>query len=136
MEELGLTLILPDSWKDKYVVEYNGSDSCTVYEKSNYEASEEEINGQVTHAGMLFFIQKWQDYPMTAQEAWDEANDISPAEFLLATSDGTYILRYASDVQWLDGYEEEYTALEQTCRDIQVVVDNAFALAQGSSGGR
>lgn len=128
MEELGLTLILPDSWRDKYVVEYYEDNTCTVYVKSIYEdeAGNVESDGKVHHAGMLFFVQKWRDYPMTPEQAEEEANQISSADFLLATSDATYVLRYASDVQWTDGHQEEYETMEMECRSIRVVVNGVL----------
>lgn len=125
MEELGLTLILPDSWRAKYVVEYYEDNTCTVYVKSIYEdeAGNVEIDGKIYHAGMLFYLYRL-DGGWTPQEL--EAEIPMPHIYLLATADSTYLLCYASDVQWTDGHQEEYEAMDLESTSIRVMVNGVL----------
>ena len=100
MEDIGLTVVLPDSWKDRYFVKNTGSE-CYVYCKAVMEY--DRIHGDETALtdpkwGCLFSIGLSTDEPMTPEEfaAWTPV----PALYLFSTENGTYSLGFASDVQW------------------------------------
>lgn len=134
MEELGLTLVLPDSWKDKYVVEYYDGGEFKVYSKYVYDNSQVESGGRTRHGGTLFWFCIGE--PMTAQEL-DERSPV-PCRYLFTTIDSTYFLMYVSDVQYdpEDSIQtEEYLALFHTMQDIRVIVDGITPQAQGGSSG-
>ena len=69
LEEIGLTLILPDSWKDTYGVEISeDGTNCAVYVKSIHDGS-----GDWAGAGYLFWVGKGYDEPMTPEELYDQS---------------------------------------------------------------
>lgn len=121
-ENLGVTMILPDSWKDQYGVEMGeDGNSCGVYVKSIHE-SDGDWNG----AGYLFWFGEMYHEAMTPAEV----EEISPVAFqyIFAKEDGTYLLCYASDVQWDPGVpeqEELYYRMQAETRDIRFILDNA-----------
>lgn len=121
---IGLTLILPDSWKGAYGVEMSESaDGCSVYVKSIHE-SKGEWNGQ----GYLFWVGQVYDWPMTPEELYDISP--VPCRYLFSTANATYSLSYASDVQWNPNdpkQEEEYHRMELEASQIRFVVDNILA---------
>ena len=45
----------------------------------------------------------------------------------MTTKDGTYLLYYASDVQFTSETEQEYRQMEKEINQIRFVVYNAFA---------
>lgn len=121
-ESLGVTMVLPDSWKDQYGVEM-GEDgkSCGVYVKSIHES-----DGDWHGAGYLFWFGEMYHETMTPAEV----DEISPVAFqyVFATEGGTYLLCYASDVQWDPGVpeqEELYYRMQAETRDIRFILDNA-----------
>lgn len=121
---IGLTLILPDSWKDAYGVEMGeNADGCSVYVKSVHE-SKGDWNGE----GYLFWVGQVYDWPMTPEELYDISP--VPCRYLFSTSNATYSLSYASDVQWDPNdpeQEKEYRRMEQEASQIRFVVDNILA---------
>lgn len=122
--DLGVTMVLPDGWKDKYGVTMgeDGS-SCGVYVKSVHE-SDGDWNG----AGYLFWFGKMYHEAMTPAEV--EA--VSPVAFryVFATVDGTYLMCYASDVQWDPGdpaQEALYHQMMAETQGIRFILDDAAA---------
>lgn len=136
MEEIGLTLILPDSWKGRYVVEYHEDGTYTLYNKCVYDRDQiEHKDGSVSHGGVLFWFNKLNE-AYTPQET-DEFVPV-PYRYLFVTTDATYLLYYASDVQYDlkdPEQEEDYLSMFHQISEIQVVLDNAFAQSQGGGGG-
>lgn len=126
IEEIGLTLILPDSWKGKYAFEQdNDFKEYHVYNPAIREAmggdSETLLSG-----GMLFYLKLW-DEQLTKEQVdaggeWDYAR----CRYIMTTKDGTYLLYYASDVQFTQETMEEYRQMESEISAIRFVVDNAL----------
>ena len=126
IEEIGLTLILPDSWKDKYAFEQDNTfKEYYVYNPAIREAiggdSETLLSG-----GMLFYLKLW-DEQLTKEQVdaggeWDYAR----CRYIMTTKDGTYLLYYASDVQFTQETMDEYRQMESEISDIRFVVDNAL----------
>ena len=126
IEEIGLTLILPDSWKGKYAFEQdNDFKEYHVYNPAIREAmggnSEAFASG-----GMLFYIKLW-DEQLTKDQV-DAGGEWSYAkcQYIMTTQNGTYLLYYASDVQFTPEMEAEYRQMEGEIRDIRFVVDNVL----------
>ena len=126
IEEIGLTLILPDSWKGKYAFEQdNDFKEYYVYNPAIREAmggdSETLLSG-----GMLFYLKLW-DEQLTKEQVdaggeWDYAR----CRYIMTTKDGTYLLYYASDVQFTQETMDEYRQMESEISDIRFIVDNAL----------
>lgn len=122
LDEVGLTLILPDSWKDKYGVEISeDGTSCAVYVKSIHDSSTDWA-GQ----GYLFWVSKSYDEPMTPEELYDQSP--VPCIYIFSTVEGTYSLNKASDVQYPPDTEqaEEYLQMAQEIQSIRFVADNVL----------
>lgn len=119
---IGLTLILPDSWKGLYEVEKDENGSwCWVYVKSIREKSPE-------WGGALFYVDRAYDSPMAPEELYDISP--VPCRYLFSTAEGTYSMNYASDVQWDPEdpeQEKEYRQMEMEVGQIRFVVDNVLA---------
>ena len=126
IEEIGLTLILPDSWKGKYAFEQdNDFKEYHVYNPAIREAmggdSETLLSG-----GMLFYLKLW-DEQLTKEQVdaggeWDYAG----CRYVITTKDGTYLLYYASGVQFTQETMDEYRQMESEISAIRFVVDNAL----------
>ena len=121
MEELGLTLLLPDTWEGKYALERseNGRE-YQVYHPMIREAA----GGS---GGMLFYIMRWDDQLTKDQVEAGGAWDFARCEYIMTTKDGTYLLYYASDVQFTQETEEEYRQMEAQIDEIRFVIDDAIA---------
>lgn len=127
IEEIGLTLILPDSWKGKYAFEQdNDFKEYHVYNPAIREAmggdSETLLSG-----GMLFYLKLW-DEQLTKEQVdaggeWDYAR----CRYVMTTKNGTYLLYYASDVQFTQETMDEYRQMEAEISDIRFIVDNALS---------
>lgn len=118
---IGLTLILPESWKGACEVELNeDADGGFVYIKSIHDQE-----GEWKGLGYLFWIGMAYDWPMTPEELYEMSP--VPCRYLFSTSDATYSLNYASDVQWnINDPEQErlYRRMQQEVSQIRFVVDN------------
>lgn len=132
LEEIGVTMILPDGWEGKYeviedtFVPYNS----TMWEfcvKSVYDAKVPAAeSGDVFYRGSLFTVFQCADYSMSAEE-FEEDGLAGIGHYLFATKDATYAVMYTSDVQ-VDPenaeQKEEWNFMEQTEREIQFVISN------------
>ncbi len=126
IEEIGLTLILPDSWKGKYAFEQDSDfKEYYVYNPAIREAmggnSETPLSG-----GVLFYVKLW-DEQLTKEQVdaggeWNYAR----CEYIMTTQNGTYLLYYASDVQFTTETMEEYRQMESEISEIQFVVGNVL----------
>lgn len=138
LEEIGLTLILPDSWKGKYVVieDTFAPFNSTMWEfcmKSAYDAQTpiiEDESGELVYRGTLFYILQRTDYGMTAKEYYEEFYEgIEMNRYLFATDNATYEIMYTTDVQYdttNPDLVDEWNTLEHSEKDIRVVIDNIF----------
>ena len=123
MEDIGLTLILPDDWKGRYVIEDTGDGEWKIYNKYVYETTQDDEWGP---AGILFWFVKLDEVKSPAQA---EADSPVPCRYLLSTAENTYMLRYTSDVQYNpnDPAEtEEYLSMYHQIGDIQIVIDGVM----------
>ncbi len=118
---IGLTLILPDSWKGRYGVEMNEDGSvCGVYVKMVHEADEA--------VGYLFWVGQAYDEPMTPAEL--EERSAIPCRYLFSTANATYSINYASDVEYdpEDPEEtQEYLQLWGEKDQIRFLVDGVLS---------
>ena len=132
LEEIGLTLILPDSWKGKYeviedvFVPYNS----TMWEfcvKSVYDAqTPADESGQVLYRGTLFYIFQYTNYSMSAEE-FEQSGIAGIGRYLFATENATYVIMYTTDIQFDPENSvqmDEFNAMEQSEKEIRFVVDN------------
>jgi len=119
LKDIGITLILPDSWKGKYAMEKNEHGEYHVYSTSIRDAGK--------GGGVLFYIMKW-DQQLTEEQWRNEDGEWNFAgnRYIMATKDGTYLLYYASDVQCTMDTLEEYRQMENQIKDIRFVVDAAL----------
>lgn len=126
LEEIDLTMILPDSWNGKYSVVKDGQN----YIVCNREIREKVSNGiDAFDGGVLFYIVCYEE-AMTPEQFIDNGYDFTDYRYLFSTKDSTYILHYASDVQWNpDDPEQEsiYQQMASEIRDIRFVADNVLA---------
>lgn len=125
LQEADLMLILPDSWEGQYAVEKNGA-NYVVYNPQIKKAVSDEIN--MFDGGVLFTIVCYKE-SMTEEQFLENGLDFTPYRYILATSDKTYILHYASDVQYNPAdkeHENLYQKMMSEIKDIQFVVNNIF----------
>lgn len=124
LEDFGITLILPDSWKGNYAVEKDEINGYNIYIPS-IRGDQGRGNG-----GILCYVKLW-DEQITQEEhdnidgQWNYALN----RYIMTTKDGTLLLYYASDVQ-VDPFNEEeielYDRMESEISQIRFVVDNAL----------
>ena len=151
LEDIGISLILPDSWRDRYVVTPQKSGSgCHVYVKMIYDWCVDvgEIHPELGEIdpgyGHLFSVTLCDDTPMTPEEFY--AQDGHAATYLLSTEDGTYCIGYPTDIQYpgagglepiyppsaaekttaeqVTAMAEEYLAMECEITDIQIALNH------------
>ena len=132
LEEIGLTLILPDSWKGKYeVIEDvfvpNNSIMWEFCVKSVYDAqTPADESGQVLYRGTLFYIFQYTNYSMSAEE-FEQSGIAGIGRYLFATENATYVIMYTTDLQFDPENSvqmDEFNAMEQSEKEIRFVVDN------------
>lgn len=122
LDEIGMTLILPESWEGKYALEKNESENeYHVYNPEIRKAMGGEDTALLS-GGMLFYVSRW-DQQLTKEQVeaggeWDFAR----CEHIMTTGDGTYLLYYASDVQCTMDTLDEYNAMVAEIKDIRFEV--------------
>ena len=120
LEGINLTLILPDSWKGQYSVEKRGE---------NFDVYIPEIREKTAgYEGILFTIVCYEE-SMTEEQFIENGLDFTAYRYILTTSNKTYILHYASDVQWDPADKEQeavYQKMMSEIKDIRFSVDNVF----------
>ena len=144
LEELGLTLILPDSWKGLYeLVEWEGQyvvvcpqvrEASLAQARAEWAAGgmewPEELDRNPFSGGMLFYIFSIPQ-ALTAEQLpdsdWGAFTEFTEVRYLLATEERTYLLFEASDVQFTEETRALYEQLEGSVRDIRVVVDHILS---------
>ena len=106
----GITLILPDSWKDKYAIEQGGT-----YTRVIHTATRERLGCD----GVLFAVSLQDEVrPMDYQWPW-------PAFTIAITENGTYIFGYPSDVQYDMSdpvTSTEFEALSNEIKNIEIIM--------------
>ena len=101
LREIGVTLLLPDSWKGRYeVVEDTfapyGSAMWEFCVRSVYEAKTPiEGAGGSFYRGTLFTVLQCADYSMSAEE-FAQGGLAGIGQYLFATQDATYAVLYAA----------------------------------------
>lgn len=137
LPELGLTLIVPDSWKGRYEVvpgifEPYDSPMWTVCVKAIYDAGDTNEYGSL-YQGMLFVVFQYEDHPMSEKE-FEESGIAGIGRYLFATENATYAIMYATDIQYdtstpekTERYGAEYADMASEMKDIRVVIEHAFA---------
>ncbi|MCX4325746.1 MAG: hypothetical protein OSJ45_00395 [Lachnospiraceae bacterium] len=124
--ETGITLVLPDTWKGKYLIEKNG-ENYIFFNKQIREAAGSEKD--VLDGGVLFYIVCY-DEAMTPEQFEQNGYGFVQYKYLFSTSDKTYVLCYASDVQWDPNNPEQeaaYQKMESEIKDIKFIVNNVLA---------
>lgn len=96
LEGVKLTLILPDSWEGRYSAGRKGAD-FVVYNPQIKEAVSDGTD--LLDGGVLFTIVCYEE-SMTEKQFIENGLDFTAYRYLLATSDKTFVLHYASDVQY------------------------------------
>ena len=77
---------------------------------------------------MLFYILKWSQ--QITEEQWRDTDgewNFAGNRYIMSTKDGTYLLYYASDVQYTVDTLDEYRQMEREIAEIRFVVDAAFS---------
>lgn len=132
LREIGVTLLLPDSWKGRYeVVEGTFAPyGTTMWEfcvRSVYEAKTPiEGAGGSFYRGTLFTVFQCADYSMSAEEFAQEGL-AGIGQYLFATQDATYAVLYAGDIQFDPADAEQQQAwysMAQTAKDIRFVLSD------------
>lgn len=126
LEDFGITLIFPDSWKGNYAVEKDESGTYNIYIPSIRDDFPPDIGG-----GGLCYVRLYPE--QITQEEHDNTDgewNYAANRYIMTTKDGTYLLYYASDVQY-DPFDEEdaelYQKMFNEISQIRFVVDNALA---------
>lgn len=125
LEGVNLTLVFPDSWKGQYLVEKNGQ-NYVIYNPQIREAVTDGID--IWDGGVLFSIVCYEQ-AMTEEQFLENGLDFTAYRYILATSNRTYILHYASDVQYDPSDEEQeriYRKMMSEIEEIRFLVDNIF----------
>lgn len=124
LEGAGLTLVLPDSWKGNYAVEYSeAGNEWYVYAPAIRDAMESD--SETLSGGVLFYIKLW-DEPLTREQfaAGGEWN-YAKCRYLTATEDGTYLLYYASDIQFTEDTMDAYRQMEAEIGNVDLLRDTS-----------
>lgn len=129
LEEIGLTLILPDEWKDNYAVEVDEVEGGYVY--TFYDSAIRGQGGVWSEMGILFWIRTYGDRPMTAEELEKENvfDGAIPYQYLFSNKNTNYILTDVTDVQWDPSnpeMEQHYLMLMESIPKIRFILDNVL----------
>ena len=121
-----LTLIMPDQWKGRYTLEKSGESTYSCYSNLIWE----EGHREGIDLGMLFYITLWPEQLTEEQVVNNDGEwNYASCRYIMTTKEGTYLLYYASDVQWDPSdpeQEEEYGQMEMEVGQIRFVVDNVL----------
>lgn len=122
--EIGLTLLVPDEYRGQFAVTQDG-DNYIIYSPEIRQAWEQWAGESLGPAdgGMLCYILRI-DEALTEEQTGDESEwNFAAHRYLFATGDCTYLLYYASDVQFPPEKEEAYRQLETGVHQLRIVVD-------------
>ncbi len=127
LEEIGLTLLLPDTWKENYSVEVGEMEGGYLY--TFYDNTIHGQGGEWTESGALFFIGTYGDTPMTEAEMDAAHHHAYAYEYLFSTRTTNYIMVCVSDMQYDPGdpdMSSHYEMMVQGISDIRFVLDNVL----------
>ena len=129
LEEIGLTLILPDEWKDNYAVEVGEMEGGYIY--TFYDSTIHRQGGEWSDFGILFWIGAYGDRPMTAEELEQENlfDGAIPYQYLFSNKNTNYIRTDVTDVQWDPSnpeMEQHYLMLLESIPEIRFILDNVL----------
>ncbi len=142
MEDIGLTVVLPDSWKGRYYV-WSDAESCRVFNKLTVDWVTEWIEENPDdheyfdpyyyedgwpgpfygYDGLLFGVARVTDVPMTKAEFDDWVP--WPAQYLFTTEEGVYAMKMPSDVQSVASSEEDYREMQSEFDRILFILNSA-----------
>lgn len=129
LDDFGLTLILPDSWADKYALERSQGEGYDQYVFYSPEFRANFTSGGDI-GGVLFYVNYYEGVFATQSEVEDANGTWNYAEhrYIATTRDGTYVLYYPSDMQVhpFNGDYELYSEMESEIGQIRFVLDNAL----------
>lgn len=129
LEEIGLTLILPDQWKGNYIVEIGEMDGGYLY--TFYDSRIHGQGGEWTDGGALFYVGAYGSEPMTEEEL-EMANVLDgaiPYKYLFSTRATNYIMVDVTDIQYNPNDEEmtqNYKELVKGIPSIRFVLDSVL----------
>lgn len=135
LAEIGVTLLLPDSWKGKYeVIEDTfapyGSTMWEVCVKQIYDAKTPLAGAEgAFYRGTLFTVFQCADRSMSAEE-FEQSGLAGIGRYLFATQDAAYAVLYASDIQYDPNSAEQREAwafMQQTVGEIRFVLSDMLA---------
>lgn len=138
LADIGLTMLLPDSWEGKYeVVE----DIFVPYQSAMWEFCVKSVYDAKTpvdgaddlfYRGTLFTVFQCADESLSAEE-FEQTGLAGIGRYLFATRDATYAVLYAGDVQ-VDpssaAQTEEWNSMAQTAREIRFVLSDVLEAQQ------
>lgn len=129
LEEIGLTLILPDEWKDNYAVEVGEMEGGYIY--TFYDSTIHRQGGEWSDFGILFWIGAYGDRAMTAEELEQENlfDGAIPYQYLFSNKNTNYIRTDVTDVQWDPSnpeMEQHYLMLLESIPEIRFILDNVL----------
>lgn len=126
LSDLGLTFLLPDSWKGQYALESTDMpDNYRIYCPEVRKAME-QWSGSPNEGGVLFYIVRINEV-LTPEQVENGEWSAAANRYLFATKNCTYLLYYASDVQFTPETESIYRELEQQVQKIRIIVDNPLS---------
>ncbi len=127
LEEIGLTLLLPEEWKGNYSVEMGEMDGGYLYTFYDNEIHGQE--GEWSDGGALFYIGTYGNTPMTEAELDAEHHHAYAYKYLFSTNTTNYIMVYVSDVQYDPAdakMAQHYEMLTRSIHNIKIVLENAL----------
>lgn len=126
LSDLGLTFLLPDNWKGQYALESTDMpDNYRIYCPEVRKAME-QWSGIPNEGGVLFYIVRINEV-LTPEQVENGEWSAAANRYLFATKNCTYLLYYASDVQFTPETESIYRELEQQVQEIRIIVDNPLS---------
>ena len=134
LAEIGVTLVLPESWAGKYRVvqgtfEPYGSPMWEVCVRSVYDARVPlGSSGGLFYRGTLFTVFQCADHSLSAEE-FAQGSLAGIGQYLFATQNATYAVLYAGDIQADPAHKEqlaEWQAMAQTVREVQFLLTDVL----------
>ncbi len=127
LEEIGLTLLLPEEWEGNYSVEMGEMDGGYLY--TFYDNKIHGQEGEWSDGGALFYIGTYGNTPMTEAELDAEHDHAYAYKYLFSTNTTNYIMVYVSDVQYDPAdakMAQHYEMLTRSIHNIKIVLENAL----------
>ncbi len=116
-EEEGINMIMPNSWKGQYAVEQN-EQSYTVYNPQIRESLNEAYDNP---SGGVFFTVVCYEKAMTEQQYEESEWNVAAYDYLFATDNHTYVVLYATDVQYDAEDKEQEMLYQQLASDMGAI---------------